>query len=196
MIEEAPNNMDLFDLEDPSSLIRRVLIKDNKNINLKEFLETRFIIPADYDIKEFNLKEGNSLEINSLMDDKMQKFQSAGYLENIYTPIYEAILNAHQHGNKHDLNKKIRFAYKLSDSNLNILIEDEGGIIDSVFMLFILKHREAEFNKKSINFYKFSQRQKPEKNNGTGTSFMHIYMDKINYYLGEYGLIVSMIKDK
>ncbi len=195
MIEEAPNNIDLFNLEDPNSIVRKIICKD-KEINLKEFVETKFVIPLDYIIKEFKIKKGDSLEINSLIDDEMKKFRLEGYPENIYTPIYEAILNAYQHGNKRDQNKKVIFAYKLNNANLITLVEDEGGIIDPLLIPFILKHREMEFNKKSISFYKFSQREKPKENNGTGTSFMHIYMDKINYYLGEHGLIVHMIKNK
>ena len=44
-------------------------------------------------------------------------------------------------------------------------LEDEGGIIKSVFTPFILRHREVDVKSKFINFYEFSGEDKPQTNN-------------------------------
>src|SRR3989344_5524916 len=95
------SEIDLFNLEDPNSIIRKVV--------------------GDDELKD----------ISSLVEDEIKKFVNEGYPDNIYTPIYEAILNAYQHGNKRDPDKKVRFAYHLGESHLDILIEDEGTILNS-----------------------------------------------------------------
>ena len=191
MIKET----DIFNLDNPNSIVRR-LIESQKEINLENLVQKRIQIPIDYELKELNIQSGESNEINSLIEKEIKKFSEIGYPENIYTPIYEAIRNAYQQGNKNNSGKKVRFAYKIGQANLNILVEDEGKIIDSAFAPFILKHREGNNKKKFINFYEFSGTEKPKTNNGTGTAFIHAYMDEVNYFLGEYGLIVHMIKNK
>ncbi len=95
-----------------------------------------------------------------------------------------------------DSNKSITFAYRIGSRSLDIIVEDEGGIIKSVFTPFILRHREVDIKNKFINFYEFSGEDKPQTNNGTGTSFIHAYMDEVNYYLGDNGLAVHMVKKK
>ena len=68
-------------------------------------------------------------------------------------------------------------------------------------MRFILALREKDLsNDGFIDWYKFTNQKKPSysDNNGTGTSFMHVYMDRIRYFrcndLG--GLAVYMRKNK
>ncbi len=189
------NEIDLFNLEDPNSIIRKI-INGEEEIILAEIAQRKVSIPIGYELKELHLKSGNGKEINSLINEEIKKFKEAGYPENIYTPIYEAILNAYQHGNKRDPNKKIIFAHKIGETSLDIIVEDEGGVIEGVFVPFILKHRERDVRRKFINFYEFANKEKPQSNNGTGTSFIHAYMDEVNYYLGENGLIVHMTENK
>ena len=189
------SEIDLFNLEDPNSIIRKV-VGDDELIDISELAQRRVQIPVGYEIKELSIENGESKEISSLVEDEIKKLVNEGYPDNIYTPIYEAILNAYQHGNKRDPDKKVRFAYHLGESHLDILIEDEGTILNSTFVPFILKHRESDVKSKYIDFYKFARKEKPKANNGTGTSFMHAYMDEINYYLGEHGLMVHMVKNK
>ena len=188
------NEIDLFNLENPDSIVRKII--DKGEINLAEIAQRKVSIPIGYEVKELNIKTGDSKEINSLINGEIKKFKESGYPENIYTPLYEAILNAYQHGNKRNPDKKVIFAYKINDLSLDILIEDEGGVIDSVFIPFILKHREKDVKRKFLDFYEFADREKPTTNNGTGTSFIHAYMDEVNYYLGERGLIVHMTENK
>jgi len=187
------NEIDLFNLEDPNSIIRKI-INGEEEIILAEIAQRKVSIPIGYELKELHLKSGNGKEINSLINEEIKKFKEAGYPENIYTPIYEAILNAYQHGNKRDPNKKIIFAHKIGETSLDIIVEDEGGVIEGVFVP--LKHRERDVRRKFINFYEFANKEKPQSNNGTGTSFIHAYMDEVNYYLGENGLIVHMTENK
>jgi len=133
------NEIDLFNLEDPNSIIRKI-INGEEEIILAEIAQRKVSIPIGYELKELHLKSGNGKEINSLINEEIKKFKEAGYPENIYTPIYEAILNAYQHGNKRDPNKKIIFAHKIGETSLDIIVEDEGGVIEGVFVPFILKH--------------------------------------------------------
>jgi len=189
------NEIDLFNLEDPKSVARKIITLE-RPIDLRLILERRVKIPEEYEKRELSFDDGNGLKIFDLIRDDLVKFSKAGYPENLQTPVFEAILNAYQHGNQRDPNKKITFAYDIGDIALNILVEDEGGFIDPVFVPFILRHRERDVRKKFINFYEFSGREKPKENNGTGTSFMHAYMDEVNYYLGERGMIVHLIHNK
>ncbi len=70
-------------------------------------------------------------------------------------------------------------------------------MIDAEFIPFIDRHRKGDYKKKFIDFYKFTNKEKPATNNGTGTSFMHTYMDKIEYYKSEgRGLAVVLTKNK
>src|SRR3989344_5808560 len=134
------SEIDLFNLEDPNSIIRKV-VGDDELIDISELAQRRVQIPVGYEIKELSIENGERKEISSL-------------------------------------------------------IEDEGTILNSTFVPFILKHRESDVKSKYIDFYKFARKEKPKANNGTGTSFMHAYMDEINYYLGEHGLMVHMVKNK
>lgn len=190
-----PSEIDLFNLEDPDSLPRR-LIGNESEVCLESMVPIKYSIPFDYRKKELRIKRGESEEVISLISSEIKRIRKHGYPENINTPIYEAILNAYQHGNKRDPKKGVTFAYRIGPRSLDVLVEDEGGVIDAIFIPFILKHREADVKKHFINFYEFSGREKPQTNNGTGTSFMHAYMDGVRYYLGEKGLVVHMVKTK
>ena len=45
-------------------------------------------------------------------------------------------------------------------------------------------------HKQFIDFYQFTNRKKPNTNNGTGTSFMHTYVDNVQYFKSAQGGLV------
>ncbi|MFW6383361.1 MAG: ATP-binding protein [Nanoarchaeota archaeon] len=119
---------------------------------------------------------------------------------NVFTALYEGLLNAYTHGNKKDNSKNVLFGSNIKENNIEFIIADEGEKLHPDFMRFILAHRERTNQQSNfINWYKFSDAKKDnEYNNGTGTSFMHAYMDNVLYYkskdLG--GLAVYLSKAK
>jgi serine/threonine-protein kinase RsbW len=52
------------------------------------------------------------------------------YFNNTYLCISEAVVNSIKHGNKYDLNKTISIVVNCDETELNILIEDEGNGFD------------------------------------------------------------------
>ena len=184
---------DIFSLEDSESHVRKS-IDSTSNITLSmlctppynpspEFIKYRvpFIRGLDAEILFFLGPLINPLE------------EETGLPTNIYTALYEAIRNAFQHGNQKDLKKPVHFYIK-KGAPLEFLIEDQGGSIDPLFASFILLQRQKGRGDALLDFYAFAQRAKPEKNNGTGTSFIFQYSDRVFYYRSNTsGLIVHII---
>ncbi len=188
---------DIFNLDNLESVVRNKF-GTNKEVKLKDLTNNYSAIPNDYERIELKLE---SEEVFSELRDKIQpictEFEKEGYGANLFTAVYEAVLNAYQHGNKKDTSKKITLAYKHSLEHLDLMVEDEGGVVDSNFVPFVLRHREGVYKEKFLNFYEFSGKEKPDKNQGTGTSFMHQYVDSVNYLISEKGgLIVHMVRNK
>jgi len=171
---------DSFSLK--SELLKKLLEKD---VNLKDLIEVE--IPNKFKIEEVKIKDKKiyGKEIRNFLDnfeEKNEIFRSS----KVYTPIYEAILNAYQHGNNYDNNKKILLSYNLTKKNLEFIISDEGiqSKLHSSFIRYILTLREKKYKKKQecINWYDFSKSKKEEQNLGVGIYFMHVYMDKVLFY--------------
>jgi len=57
---------------------------------------------------------------------------------NFDSAVYEALRNAYEHGNQKDSSKKIILANKFSNGKIEVMVKDEGGIIDPLFALFVL----------------------------------------------------------
>jgi anti-sigma regulatory factor (Ser/Thr protein kinase) len=107
------------------------------------------------------------------------------------------MLNAFQHGNRSDPNKHVKIGYEINEETAVFSIADEGGVINPEFMNFVLWHREERHLTEFRDFYKFANIQKPKTNNGTGTTFMHNYMDEVSYFKSqEGGLVVRLKKHK
>lgn len=159
------------------------------------------IVPSNFKRFEMpNVKKSYFSEIRDFISGFAQEAEENGFGGNMFTALYEGVLNAYTHGNKCDDNKSVMLSTNIKDNKLEFIIEDEGDKLHPDFMRFILAHREKSDNKSNfINWYKFSEAQKRnEYNNGTGTSFMHAYMDNVLYYksneLG--GLAVYLQKNK
>jgi len=157
-------------------------------------------IPKRFDKKVLNLsREKYTKEIRNEINPISDMVEEFGYGGNIYSALYEGLLNAHQHGNSNSNKKKIIFASSITPQNLEFIIADEGIKLHSRFTRFILALREKDLaNDGFINWYNFSHEKKSPINNGTGTSFMHVYMDEVKYFKSEElgGLAVYMKKNK
>ncbi|MAG39166.1 hypothetical protein CMO90_03705 [Candidatus Woesearchaeota archaeon] len=190
------NQKDVLNLDNLESIVRKVVNKEEK-ITLSDFNLESYTISDNYKKKLINLEKGDYSEIRDNIEPIAKEAENQGYPPSIFTALYEAVLNAFQHGNKKNVKKQIEIAYKTGSKKFDILVRDEGGELDSNFIPFILRHREGAFKEKFIDFYEFSGIEKPITNNGTGTSFMHTYVDEVQYLKStQNGLIVRMIKNK
>lgn len=187
-------NYDAFSLE--SSLSKKTI---DKKINIIE-LEPKIKIPNYYD--KVNIKLDNTQyakKIREIIEPISNGTENLGYSPNIFTALYESILNAYQHGNKYNDKKKIIMASSINPNKLEFIIADAGKTLHEKFFRFILKQREkSDENSNFINWYKFSGEKKPETNNGTGTSFMNAYMDEVKYFhcIDTNGLGIYLKKQK
>jgi len=55
---------------------------------------------------------------------------SSDRIEDLKTALAEACINAFEHGNKFDQNKKVRVTLEADDSSLQVIVHDEGDGID------------------------------------------------------------------
>lgn len=188
---------DLFDTDNLESILNQ-LVLGKSEIKLSEFLIPTFEVPEDFAkfICHFE-KDIHGTQIRNAIEPIAKEAEEQGYSDNIFTAIYEAVLNAYQHGNNYDPNKSIRVDYKITNQQLEIAITDQGGIIKSEFIPFVLRHREGKHKTKFLDFYEFTKTKKPVTNNGTGTSFIHTYVDEVSYFKSkEGGLVVYLLKKK
>ena len=196
---------DIFNLDNKESilrlLIRQLCTVENSNeltpLYLRDFNLTSISIPKKFNLKNVQLKgqEKAYKEIRDIINADCTFFEEKGFGPNVFTALNEALLNAYQHGNKKNISKKISYGYQLSNSDkrLDLMVEDEGGIINPEFVPFILMHRSKK--PVFVDFYTFASKTKPPENQGTGTLFMHQYMDEVFYYKSKKdGLLVHMYK--
>ena len=109
---------DIFNLDNIESVVRN-MVKEGAvegKIKLPSFNRQTYSIPDDYDKNNIKLKSTEPKHVRSSIEKICEKFEKAGYNPNIYTAVYEAVLNAFQHGHERDPSKKIILAYKMEDS--------------------------------------------------------------------------------
>lgn len=190
------NSPDIFSLY--SEYMKKNL---KKTIDLESEDLPTLSVPSEF--KRFEMpspQKSYFKEIREFISPFAEEAEMKGYGGNVFTALYEGVLNAYTHGNKCDNNKTVLIATNIKDTNLEFIIADEGEKLHPDFTRFILAHRERSDNQSNfINWYKFAEADKEnEYNNGTGTSFMHAYMDNVLYYksndLG--GLAVYLQKTK
>ena len=192
--------VDIFDVDEIDSVLRQKLRQEN--INLREFKVPVYEIEQDYQVEQFRLSSDRKTylkQVRRSIENISEMAESRGFDHNIFTALYEAVLNAHQHGNHANSNKKILLAHNIEEGIAKFVVIDEGGNINPEFIPFVLRHREGRYEdgRKIVDFYKFTHTNKPEYNNGTGTSFIHMYMDEVHYYKHvEGGLAVHMTRRK
>lgn len=131
-------------------------------------------VPNDYSQYEMpSFEEGYFVGIRNFITPFAESCEEKGYGGNIFTALYEAVLNAYTHGNKRDKNKKVLLGSKIGDSSLEFIIADQGKSLHPDFMRFVLAHRERTDQRSNfINWYEFADTDKKnEYNNGTGTFY-------------------------
>ena len=154
-------------------------------------------IPDNFKKRELYLpeKDYGSL-LREFVEPYAQNAEVKGFGLSVFTAIYEAILNAHQHANKLS-EKKILIGSLVTKKSLEIIVCDSCEKLPEHFVSFILTMRLRNVSVEGvIDWYAYSGNVKPETNHGTGTSFMHTYMDTIKYFKSEDtgGLAVYMQK--
>jgi anti-sigma regulatory factor (Ser/Thr protein kinase) len=186
---------DLFDVDNLNSVLRQI-IKKKRVIDIKNYNVLTYSIPEDYMVKSVCFdSEGYDEEIRDAIRPIVHATEEKGCSETLFTALYEAVLNAYQHGNKREINKKVTIAHKVNNDSVEVAVVDEGGVIDSDFIPFVIRHREGRHEKHFLDYYDFSGKERPPRNNGTGTSFMHTYVDDISYFKSKQGgLVVHLTK--
>jgi anti-sigma regulatory factor (Ser/Thr protein kinase) len=186
---------ELFELDSLDSLVRLYFARQ-KPIELKRFKVETFEIPPDYAILNLIIGENYASEIREQIEPVIRLAEEKGCNHNLYTAVYEAVLNAYQHGNRKDPKKKTTVAYKLGEEAVQFAIIDQGRQMDPNFIPYILRHKAGAHKIKFLNYYEFTGKEQPKTNNGTGTSFMHEYVDKVEYFKAKNGgLVVHLTKE-
>jgi len=80
--------------------------------------QLRFIIPSDF-------YEGRAIQKRILEEVEKHHFHDDALFA-IKLALEEALINAIKHGNKEDRHKKVRIACRVTDTEAEIIIEDEG----------------------------------------------------------------------
>ena len=159
------------------------------------------IVPQEFEREKFRLEDGKyASQLRDIIQPIANNIERYDWSPSIFTAMYEASLNAYQHGNKKDPDKLIRISHKVSRDKLEVIIEDQGDGLPAYFIPFLQKVRKSiRKNESFVDWYNYSCNQKKDQNNnGTGTSFMHAYVDDIKYMRSQElgGLAVCMEKEK
>ena len=113
---------DIFDLKDISSVVREVT-RQSGPVSLENFKVYPFAVPEDFERVELEFspkdyREKIKRDIKPFVDYACFH----GIPENIYTALYEAVLNAFEHGNGKDPHKKVTLAYKISNEGAEFAV--------------------------------------------------------------------------
>jgi anti-sigma regulatory factor (Ser/Thr protein kinase) len=174
------------------------LVAESPDISLSEVDVETYVIKPDYTVLPFLFSESKYFkEIRSAVAPIVSEAEASGCNGTLFTSLYETILNAHRHGNNRDPTKMVTVAYKLEKDCAEISVIDQGGIVNPAFIPFVFKQRRIQNGNGDsfINWYDYSKQKKPSKNHGTGTFYMHTYVDRIQYFKSsEGGLVVHLTK--
>ena len=107
-----------------------------------------------------------------------------GLKNGVYTAVFEALINAFEHGNNYDSSKPLYFAYFFNNKYLEFIICDSGGVFNIQFPGYVTKVRNNKT--KTHNWYEYSGSIQRNENLGVGTMFMHQYMQDIKYFKSAY----------
>ncbi len=120
---------DIFDVGDKNSLVREMLMNHNP-INLSDHTMSIYKIPESHNVTQFKFGPSSYREykeqIEKVVNPIIDNAKKLGYPENLFVVLYEAVINAFQHGNKMNPNKNVVLASKLDDKSAEFAIIDEG----------------------------------------------------------------------
>jgi serine/threonine-protein kinase RsbW len=118
-------------------------------------------------------------EARAILDSLLKKLSERGWTEGqtfgIHLAVEEALMNAIKHGNQRDPTKKVAVQFDLEDSELRIVVEDEG----------------SGFDPKAVPDPTLDENL--ELPSGRGLMLMNTFMTSVEY--SEKGNRVSMFKD-
>ncbi len=164
-------------------------------INLKDFQDLpRFHADDTYKVRRFNIpSEKDVIDYTASLGEICNEARHTGKHERLFSGLYEALRNAHQHGNQRNPEKAIEIAYRPVTCGFEVVVSDEGGEIDAAFIPFILMHRQGML--RPLSFYSFApSSQRLEENTGNGTFVIHMSADEVNYFANYTGgLSVQML---
>ncbi len=190
----AKKPLDLMSLDDLESLARQPFAGPDA-INLAEVNMPPMSISDNYSTVDVVIRDGSVSEMKKLVENLGENMGLDLRQLKLYAPLYEALLNAFQHGNKRDSAKPIKLHYAKMPEYVEMLVEDTGGILNPNFIPFVLRQRQHLHGQKNVNFYEFCGVEKPDTNFGTGTFFIHAGSDEVTYHKsGNNGLIIKMVK--
>lgn len=158
------------------------------------------ILPKNFVSTDLEIRRKSPYsDLRDQIEPISKNIEKHGFPPNVYTALYESSLNAFQHGNNYDFDKRIRVSHLIKKNSLELIIEDQGDELPEYFIPFLLKVRKETSKKRDfVDWYAFSCNEKNNVNHGTGTSFIHAYMDDVRYLrsndLG--GLAVYLLKEK
>ena len=113
----------------------------------------------------------------------------------------ELIRNAQKHGNKHQEDKNVGLAWRMSEVGnkgiLEVIVEDEGGELDSQFIPYIMELKKSIVNGASLDgYYDYLSQTPPEGHSGSGLKAVSFYFDDIDFYKSDLGgLAVKTVKE-
>jgi len=189
---------DIFNIIKKQSLLRWAL--SNECLILRDTNLPRVTVPPRYSTRVLLPRRSKSpieRKITDMIDPLARKFShiNGDYL-GLNAALYEAMLNAYQHGNREDDSKEIILSSEITDKKAEFFVSDNGGELDPVLGLFVLNKRLRKGNI-AKGFYEFardfSTRKPKGDNKGRGTHILHSYFDSVHYYRSENdGLIIHM----
>lgn len=135
-------------------------MEENRIVVRKEFNSDRKILPE---------LEGIFRQIQNLFQLSHEKFH------NILVATTEAVINAIQHGNKFNLNKKVFFSVEAFDKKIIVVVQDEGKGFDP---------SNVEDPRTPENLLK---------ERGRGIFIIRQLADSVSISSGESGTVVEMI---
>jgi len=187
---------EIFSIDALDGIVRQIL-RERGTIDLADFNIPTYSIPEDYSTHTLTGLDSSihASQLRGAIEPAAQEAEAAGFGSGLFTAVYEAALNAHQHGNEGNPEKRIIIAYKL-DKCAEFVIVDSGGRINAELASYILAHRQTN---KLPNFYDFAACERSGQNLGTGTQFMHIYADDVKYFKhkdGGLAVVLRFVKEQ
>lgn len=191
---------ELTNLDNPKSLLRQIIQGDiiitKGIIKLENMPIPKFEIPDEYAVYNILVRDKNIVTIsNEYVTNIMNKTITKGYPANLNEGIMNALNNAYDHGNQKNGNRRIQLAYKITKTELDVIVSNEIGELNTDFLAFIIKLQNNKQSKQFIDYYEFSKRKKNPMHQGIGTYMIHKFFDEVKYYKGPLnGLAVHMKK--
>ena len=184
---------ELFDIGSVDSLVRQIF-RERKPVRLNETDVSSYEVREGYEIRVFQFDASREIykdQVKKAADEVVEEAIKQGYPNNLRTAIYEAILNAHQHGNECNPNKRVTVYFKLDDK-AEFSVIDQGGLLDPELIAYVINHRNGGDEQGFLSFYDFTGTEPKTKHN-QGTFLMHTYVDEVKYFKSiEGGLVVHL----